>query len=125
GLRNRLPQVMEAAELFLAGGVALVCDHLGLAPPFGRLDPVYLLVEVAGIHDPTEELAEAVVDGVGDRALDGAVGADPAGRAWLHLNRSPAEIDVFRAIKAALDPDGILNPYVLLPEGDARTGALG
>jgi FAD/FMN-containing dehydrogenase len=229
-LRRRLPQVLEAAELFLAGGVALVCDHLGLPPPFRRLDPVYLLVEVAGAHDPTEELAAAVVDGVGDRALDGAVESEPAGRArlwryreahteavnaagvplkldvtlpagelagflaevpvvvervapgarcvlfghaadgnvhvnvlgvgdggraapvedtvlrlvarlggsissehgigaakrpWLHLNRSPAEIDVFRTIKRALDPEGILNPHVLLPEGEASSGALG
>ncbi|HEV7535864.1 MAG TPA: FAD-binding oxidoreductase, partial [Acidimicrobiia bacterium] len=46
-LRNQLTRVLEAAELFLAGGVALVCDHLGLTPPFGRLDPVYLLVEAA------------------------------------------------------------------------------
>jgi FAD/FMN-containing dehydrogenase len=29
--------------------------------------------------------------------------------------RSPAEIDAFRAIKRALDPDGVLNPNVLLP----------
>ena len=224
-LRRRLPQSLEAVELFLAGGVALVCDHLGIAPPFGRLDPVYLLVEVAAPHDPTEELAEAVLEGVGERALDGAVEAEPAGRArlwryreahteaisaagvplkldvtlpagelgrfladvpatveavapgarcvlfghaadgnvhvnvlgggdpaagggwaapvedvvlrlvarlggsissehgigaakrrWLHLNRSPAEIDTFRAIKRALDPAGILNPHVLLPE---------
>jgi FAD/FMN-containing dehydrogenase len=229
-LRRLLPGSLETVELFLADGVALVCDHLGLAPPFGRLDPVYLLVEVAGTHDPTEELAEAVVDGVGlsprghpepRGALDGAVEAEPAGRArlwryreahteainaagvpvkldvtlpigeiagflsavcaavagaapgarcvlfghagdgnihvnvlgageggraaavedavlrlvaslggsisaehgigaakrpWLHLNRSPAEIDAFRAIKRALDPNGILNPHVLLPE---------
>jgi FAD/FMN-containing dehydrogenase len=220
-LRRLLPGSLETVELFLADGVALVCDHLGLAPPFGRLDPVYLLVEVAGTHDPTEELAEAVVDGVGDRALDGAVEAEPAGRArlwryreahteainaagvpvkldvtlpigeitgflsavctavaraapgarcvlfghagdgnihvnvlgagegaraaavedavlrlvaglggsisaehgigaakrrWLHLNRSPVEIDAFRAIKRALDPAGILNPHVLLPD---------
>jgi FAD/FMN-containing dehydrogenase len=219
-LRRLLPGSLEAVELFLADGVALVCDHLGLAPPFGRLDPVYLLVEVAGAHDPTEELAEAVVDGVGERASDGAVESEPGGRArlwryreahteainaagvpvkldvtlpfgelagfltavcaavdraapgarcvlfghagdgnvhvnvlgaeesrlaaavedavlrlvarlggsisaehgigaakrpWLHLNRSPAEIAAFRAIKRALDPDGILNPHVLLP----------
>jgi FAD/FMN-containing dehydrogenase len=237
GLRRRLPGLLEAAELFLADGVRLVCDHLGIPPPFGRIDPVYLLVEAAGISDPTEELAAAVIEVVGDRALDGAVDAEPAGRArlwryreahteainaagvpvkldvtlpagelaaflaeapatvarvapgarcvlfghagdgnvhvnvlgvaggsgvspemtdaravedavlrlvagrggsissehgigaakrpWLHLNRSPAEIDVFRAIKRALDPDGILNPHVLLPEEDARTGALG
>jgi FAD/FMN-containing dehydrogenase len=221
GLRRRLPGSLEAVELFLADGVALVCGHLGLAPPFGRLDPVYLLVEVAGAHDPTEELAEAVTGGVGERALDGAVESEPAGRArlwryreahteainaagvpvkldvtlpfgelagfltavcgavdgaafgarcvlfghagdgnvhvnvlgageggraaavedavlrlvarlggsisaehgigtakrpWLHLNRSPNEIDAFRAIKGALDPAGILNPHVLLPE---------
>jgi FAD/FMN-containing dehydrogenase len=223
-LRRRLPGSLETVELFLAAGVALVCDHLGLATPFGRLDPVYLLVEVAGAHDPTEELAEAVMEGVGDRALDGAVEAGSAGRArlwryreahteainaagvpvkldvtlpfgelaaflvsvcavvdraapgarcvlfghagdgnvhvnvlgaeqpdrsaavedavlrlvaglggsisaehgigtakrpWLHLNRSPAEIHAFRAIKRALDPAGILNPHVLLPETDA------
>ena len=82
-LRRRLPGSLEAAELFLAGGVSLVCDHLGISPPFGRLDPVYLLVEVAGTHDPTEELAEAVVDGLGDRSLDGAVEAERAGRARL------------------------------------------
>jgi FAD/FMN-containing dehydrogenase len=29
--------------------------------------------------------------------------------------RSPAEIETFRAIKAAFDPTGILNPGVLLP----------
>ena len=229
-LRRRLPGSLEAVELFLAPGVALVCDHLRIPPPFGRIDPVYLLVEAAGAHDPTEELAEAVVDGVGDRALDGAVESDPAGRArlwryreahteaisaagmpvkldvtlpagelagflgavcatvdraapgartvlfghagdgnvhvnvlgaddrdraaavedavlrlvarlggsisaehgigtakraWLHLNRSPAEIDTFRAIKAAFDPAGILNPHVLLPEEGAASGETG
>jgi FAD/FMN-containing dehydrogenase len=31
--------------------------------------------------------------------------------------RSPAEIAAFRAIKAALDPQGILNPGAVLPPG--------
>ena len=104
-LRRRLPGSLEAVELFLADGVALVCDHLGIAPPFGRLDPVYLLVEAAGTHDPTDELAEAVVDGVGDRALDGAVESEPSGRARLWRYREahteainaagvPAKLDV-------------------------------
>ena len=230
-LRRRLPGTLEAVELFLAGGVGLVCRHLGLAPPFGRLDPVYLLVEVAGAHDPTDELAEAVLGGgIGDLALDTAVESEAAGRArlwryreahteainaagvpvkldvtlpvgelagflaaactavdrsvpgarcvlfghagdgnvhvnvlgaeeparaaavedavlrlvarlggsisaehgigtakrrWLHLNRSPVEIDTFRAIKRALDPAGILNPHVLLPEDGASGAPLG
>ncbi|MGH9283752.1 MAG: FAD-binding oxidoreductase, partial [Acidimicrobiales bacterium] len=219
-LRGRLSGCLEAAEMFFAGGVALVCDHLGIPPPFPTPHPVYLLVEVAASHDPTEELAAAVLEGVGEQALEGAVESDPAGRArlwryreahteavnaagvpvkldialpgpalaefvprvheavagavpkarcvlfghagdgnlhvnvlgapagegprsiedavlrlvadlggsisaehgigvakrpWLHLNRTPAEIAAFRAVKFALDPKGILNPDVLLP----------
>jgi FAD/FMN-containing dehydrogenase len=32
---------------------------------------------------------------------------------WLHLTRSPVEIAAMRALKAALDPAGRLNPGVL------------
>jgi FAD/FMN-containing dehydrogenase len=52
-------------------------------------------------------------------------GIGAAKRRWLHLNRSPAEIDTFRAIKRALDPAGILNPHVLLPEQEATAPNLG
>ena len=41
-------------------------------------------------------------------------GIGVAKRRWLPLARGPEEIEAFRAIKAALDPDGILNPGVLL-----------
>lgn len=34
---------------------------------------------------------------------------------WLARDRSPAEVAAMRAIKGALDPDGVLNPNVLLP----------
>jgi FAD/FMN-containing dehydrogenase len=34
---------------------------------------------------------------------------------WLGLTRSRAEIDVMTGIKRAFDPDGLLNPGVLLP----------
>ena len=44
-------------------------------------------------------------------------GIGTAKRPWLHLNRSDAELSVFRRIKRALDPAGILNPNVLLPAG--------
>ena len=43
-------------------------------------------------------------------------GIGAAKRPWLALVRTPAEIDTFRAIKRAFDPDGVLNPHVLLPE---------
>jgi FAD/FMN-containing dehydrogenase len=42
-------------------------------------------------------------------------GVGIAKREWLHLTRSAEEIAAMRAIKRALDPDGILNPNVLLP----------
>ena len=44
----------------------------------------------------------------------------PPNDAWLSLVRTPAEIDAYRAIKAALDPNDVLNPNVLLPP-NART----
>lgn len=34
-------------------------------------------------------------------------------RAYLPMSREPADIAVMRAIKAALDPEGLLNPAVL------------
>lgn len=72
---------LEAAELFLDGGLRLVCDAFGLAPPFDRAWPVYVLVEVAAVHDPTDDLAGAVASAsdVGDVAVAG----DPARREAL------------------------------------------
>jgi FAD/FMN-containing dehydrogenase len=34
---------------------------------------------------------------------------------WLHLNRSATELEVFRSLRDAFDPSGILNPSVLVP----------
>lgn len=212
-LRRQLPSV-EALELFFDQGVALVCQVLDLRPPFARPAPAYVLVEVAGPRDPTDELSEGLegLQGVRDSAVatgaarraelwryreghtqavnalgvphkldvtvpeaalagfveeipakvhsvapdaevimwghagDGnihvnVVGVDPevqevdaavlataveaggsisaehgigtAKRRWLHWCRSSSEIAAFRAIKGALDPQGILNPAVL------------
>ena len=35
-------------------------------------------------------------------------------RPWLSLSRSPAEIELMRRLKQALDPRGILNPGKIL-----------
>ncbi|MGH9276436.1 MAG: FAD-linked oxidase C-terminal domain-containing protein, partial [Acidimicrobiales bacterium] len=42
-------------------------------------------------------------------------GIGVAKRAWLERQRGSATVATMRAIKAALDPDDILNPGVLLP----------
>jgi FAD/FMN-containing dehydrogenase len=59
---------LEAAELFLAPGLELVCAATGLRTPFAAPHPVYLLVEVADRTDPTDPLAEATgsLDGVAE-----------------------------------------------------------
>jgi FAD/FMN-containing dehydrogenase len=204
---RRAGVVLEAAEVFLDEGMALVCDHLGIGRPLAAA-PAYLLLEWAG---PVEVLAAAdVVDAVvaddaarraslwryreahteavnalgvphkldvtlplgelsafvddvrtavaavapgattvlfghvadgnvhvnvvgpppDDEAVDDTVlrlvaerggsisaehGIGTAKKRWLHLARSDAELAAFRSIKAALDPNGILNPNVLLP----------
>jgi FAD/FMN-containing dehydrogenase len=206
---------LQAAELFFADGLGLVCDAFALDPPFGRAHPVYVVLEAADRVDPTDALAAAVavtptaevavatdesrraqlwsyreehtaaintlgaphkldvtvpmhqmasfvhevpavvraiepasrtwlfghlgdgnihvnVTGVDptDTRVDDAVlrfvarlggsisaehGIGTAKKLWLSLNRSPQEIDAFRRVKASLDPNGILNPNVLLP----------
>ncbi len=74
-------------------------------------------VNVTGVDPDDERVDDAVLRLVAD--LGGSISAEhgigTAKRRWLHLSRSSAEIDAFRAIKHALDPDGILNPNVLLP----------
>jgi len=213
-LRRQLT-ALSAVELFFEPGMALVCEHTGLANPFDRPHPAYLLVEASDDRDPMPDLSRAVdslraVSAVAvatDRAraaelwryreahpeainhhgtphkldvslpaatlgdfvdrvhavvasvssdaevwlfghaadgnvhvnvtglasdndsvddavfrlaaeLGGSVSAEhgigTAKRRWLHLNRTESEIAVFGRLKAALDPDGVLNPSVLL-----------
>ena len=49
-------------------------------------------------------------------------GIGTAKKQWLPLSRSASEIAAFRALKRALDPDGVLNPNVLLPQPPGATG---
>lgn len=218
-LRSRLT-TLEAAELFLADGLALVREHTGLSAPMPGDHPTYLLLECADGADPSDELlgaleevsaldlgmadivvgedgptrerlwryreahtesinaagvpvkldvavphaslpaalgelpevvrrvvpgartivfghlgegnlhvnvlgaegfetGEAVTDAVLTyvTSLGGSISAEHgvgrAKTAWLHLSRSAEERAAMRAIKAALDPDGRLNPGVL------------
>jgi FAD/FMN-containing dehydrogenase len=215
-LHARLP-ALEAAELFYADGLRMVCEEQQIQPPFAGDHPAYLLIECADVRDVVEPLAAAMEDApavideavaddtaarerlwayreahteainargvphkldvtlplaavpafadevrerveaaapgaqvilfghVGDgnlhvnvlgpepedESVDDAVlrlvaehrgsvsaehGIGVAKPRWLSLTRSPAEIAALRAIKRALDPRGLLNPGVLLPE---------
>jgi FAD/FMN-containing dehydrogenase len=228
GTLRRELDCVNAIELFLAAGLDLVCERLGLARPFASAHAAYVLVEAAANTDPTTALGHAVglcadvadvavatdppatralwryreghteainlvgtplkldvalpaehlgefIHAVGERvaavapraavwmfghagdgnvhvnvtgisldgddadrvtasvfelvaALHGSISAEhgigTAKRRYLHLVRSAVEIATYRAIKHALDPVGILNPNVLLPDRDAERARL-
>jgi FAD/FMN-containing dehydrogenase len=83
---------------------------------FGHLGDGNVHVNVTGAGED-EAVDDAVLTMVAEwgGSISAEHGVGRAKRAWLHLQRSPAELEAFRAIKAALDPNGILNPNVLLP----------
>jgi len=84
---------------------------------FGHAADGNLHVNVVGVEPDDRAVEDAVLRLVA--SMGGSISAEhgvgTAKRPWLHLNRSEAELAAFRAIKRALDPDGILNPNVLLP----------
>jgi FAD/FMN-containing dehydrogenase len=82
---------------------------------FGHAADGNIHVNVTGVSPEREDVDDVVfelVAGFGG-SISAEHGIGTAKRRWLHLNRSPDEIGAFRAIKRALDPDGILNPNVL------------
>lgn len=84
---------------------------------FGHVHEGNLHVNVLGAGDLGEQVTDAVLRLVA--SLSGSISSEHGvGRAkveWLSLSRSAAEIAAMRAIKDALDPQGTLNPGVLLP----------
>jgi FAD/FMN-containing dehydrogenase len=87
---------------------------------FGHLAESNLHVNVLSAGAEAEVVSEVVLRRVS--ALGGSIssehGVGRAKAAWLQLSRSPAEIAVMRAVKAALDPVGLLNPGVIFPAAD-------
>ena len=84
---------------------------------FGHAGDGNVHVNVTGVEPDDERVTDAVLRFVAE--LHGSISAEHgvgiAKRPWVHLTRSPAELHAFRAIKDALDPNGILNPHVLVP----------
>ncbi len=84
---------------------------------FGHVNEGNLHVNVLDAGDLAEEVTDAVLRLVAE--LEGSIssehGVGRAKTAWLSLSRSATEIAAMRSIKSALDPQGTLNPGVLLP----------
>jgi FAD/FMN-containing dehydrogenase len=83
---------------------------------FGHVGDGNVHVNVTGPDPGDDRVDGAVLEAVAARggSISAEHGIGTAKRPWLALNRSPAELAAFAAIKRALDPAGVLNPNVLL-----------
>jgi len=90
---------LEAAELFLANGLALVMRHTGLPAPVPGDHPAYLLVECADRVDPGEAMLKALeeVSELVPGLADIVVGDDARGRAglWRYREAHTESINAF------------------------------
>ena len=68
------------------------------------------------LGDDDDAVDDAILRLVADHggSISAEHGIGRAKQRWLHLSRTPEELRAFRAIKAALDPLGILNPGKVL-----------
>ncbi|MDX6199327.1 MAG: hypothetical protein QOJ79_2478 [Actinomycetota bacterium] len=109
---GRLPELVGSLPATVAdaapGGRLIV---------FGHVNEGNLHVNVLDAASRAEEVTDAVLRLVAQ--LGGSIssehGVGRAKAAWLGLSRSPEEIAAMQAVKRALDPQGLLNPGVLLP----------
>lgn len=85
---------------------------------FGHLAEGNLHINVLGAGEQAGHLTEVVLQGAID--LDGTISAEHGigvvKAAWLERLKGPAAMNAMRSVKRALDPQGIFNPGVLLPQ---------
>ena len=122
GVPHKLDVTLPVGELaeFVVGAPGLVAS---VAPGasvwcFGHAADGNVHVNVTGVGPADDEVDDVILNRVA--SLGGSISAEHgigrAKRRWLHLARSADEISAMRAVKGALDPDGVMNPGVLLPD---------
>ena len=131
--RQHMPEMIVRSRHIAAGhGLEVfTAAHAG----DGNLHPIvaYEPDQLDTVEAVAEEIADAALELGG--TLTGEHGVGTAKRAQMRRVFSPVELAAFRAIKRAFDPDGLLNPGVMLPPpepdepdlqdfGDAVTTAL-
>ena len=101
-VRSRLTAALPHATLILYGHAGDGGLHVNVSTPSDEGDPAARI----------EEVVLGLVGAMGGSvSAEHGIGADKV--RWVGLTRSAAELEAMRAIKDALDPDGLLNPGVL------------
>lgn len=116
--RDRLyREVRTALETELGEGTLVLC-HISHVYPTGC--SLYFTVATPGGDDPLARwlpakaaASEAIVRAGASITHHHAVGTDH--RPWLAAGIGEVGVEVLRAVKARLDPAGVLNPGVLIP----------
>jgi FAD/FMN-containing dehydrogenase len=108
GRMAEFAQRCKAELLSHAGAQSIYYGHIG----DGNLHLVSWAENTSLTDQPKERMDEAIYGLVRD--FGGSVSAEHGigtqKRKWLGHSRSPAEIELMRTLKAALDPHGLLNP---------------
>uniref|UniRef100_UPI0040445F63 FAD-linked oxidase C-terminal domain-containing protein n=2 Tax=unclassified Frankia TaxID=2632575 RepID=UPI0040445F63 len=112
------PAGAGAGEVAAGGAPGLVVCHVSHVYPTGA--SLYFTVVCAGRDDPVARwrrvkaaASRAIVETGGTITHHHAVGVDH--QPWLTAEIGDLGVAVLRAVKHTLDPDGILNPGVLVP----------
>jgi FAD/FMN-containing dehydrogenase len=121
GVVHKLDVTLPAGEM--AGFCAEVVERVTAARPgatillFGHVGDGNVHVNVVGPPADDEGVDDVVLGLVVERggSISAEHGIGTLKRRWLARDRSAAEVAAMRAVKAALDPDGVLNPGALLP----------
>ncbi|MCU0310449.1 MAG: FAD-binding oxidoreductase [Acidimicrobiales bacterium] len=112
-----LPLVALAEFLDEVPAVVAAVDPAARTWLFGHVGDGNVHVNVTGT-DPDDETVDDAVLGLVARSggsISAEHGIGVAKNRWLHLARSPEELEAFRALRRAFDPDAVLNPEVLVP----------
>jgi alkyldihydroxyacetonephosphate synthase len=123
-----LPELYNAVSAALResleaqGTPAVVLCHISHVYAAGA--SLYFTVGCAQLPDPEEQwraakaaASDAILSAGGSITHHHGVGTDH--REWYEREIGPIGIEVLSAVKAQLDPAGILNPGILIPERDS------
>jgi alkyldihydroxyacetonephosphate synthase len=120
GFWSNLPRLYDAVRLTLTHELpsSVVMCHVSHVYPAGA--SLYFTVVTAQGDDPLARwqrakaaVSDAIIEAGGTISHHHGVGVDH--RDWFAREAGPLGVEVLRAVKHRLDPEGILNPGVLIP----------